>query len=446
MPQSTRDLRIRRFRPLIPPTILLEELPLSEAGAATVKLLLEKGANPNAEDIDGERPLDWAIYRADRDKIAALEQFGAARGHGPRQKAFPPPEAGGIADPRVSVGRAVNLLLPAAPVSYQKRGCISCHSQALVAMAAAEARQKGIAINEEMEQTNLKQIEASYKIAGELAMQGDQPGGNIIDTVDRVYAALPQLRASVPSDIDINVAMDRTTTIRASLRDVERSLVISIGLVILVVFLFLQDWRATLIPFAAVPVSLIGTFAGLLLLGYSINTLTLFGMVLAIGIVVDDAIVVLENVERIMREDNARPREAAIKAMHEVTGPIVAIVLTLTAVFIPIAFLGGLTGELYRQFAVTISIAVVISGLVALTLTPALCALLLHPAAESQHHGVLARFFDWFNRMFAAFTRRYTASVATLIRRAVLVMVTFVLMLGVLYFMLMRTVYVEAVF
>src|SRR6202162_4225963 len=160
-----------------------------QAGAATVKLLLEKGANPNAEDIDGERPLDWAIYRADRDKIAALEQFGATRGHGPRQKPSPPPEAGGIADPRVSVGRAVNLLLPTAPVAYQKRGCISCHSQALVAMAAAEARQKGIAINEEMEQTNLKQIEASYKIAGELAMQCDQPGGNII-TIGYVMMAL----------------------------------------------------------------------------------------------------------------------------------------------------------------------------------------------------------------------------------------------------------------
>jgi ankyrin repeat protein len=161
-------------------TALMTAAASEQAGAASVKLLLEKGANPNAEDIDGERPLDWAIYRADREKIAALEQFGAARGHGPRQKTFPPPEAGGIADPRVSVGRAVNLLLPTAPVAYQKRRCISCHSQALVAMAAAEARRKGIPINEEMEQTNLQQIEESFKIAGELAMQGDQPGGNIV--------------------------------------------------------------------------------------------------------------------------------------------------------------------------------------------------------------------------------------------------------------------------
>ncbi|HEV2198673.1 MAG TPA: ankyrin repeat domain-containing protein [Bryobacteraceae bacterium] len=170
-------------------TALMTAAASEQAGAATVKLLLEKGANPNAEDIDGERPLDWAIYRADRDKIAALEKFGATRGHGPRQRTYPNPQAGGIADPRVSVERAVNLLLPAAPPAYLKRGCISCHSQALVAMAAAEARKKGIAINQEMEQTNLKQIEASYKVAGELAMQGDQPGGNII-TIGYVMMAL----------------------------------------------------------------------------------------------------------------------------------------------------------------------------------------------------------------------------------------------------------------
>src|SRR6185436_3487615 len=139
----------------------------------------------------------------------------------------------------------------------------------------------------------------------------------------------------------------------------------AMALVFVVVFIFLQNWRATLIPFAAVPVSLLGTFGGLLALGYSINTLTLFGMGLAIGIVVDDAIVVLENVERIMHEEGLAPREAAIRAMREVPSPIIAIVLVLCAVFVPIAFLGGLTGELYRQFAVTISMAVVISGIVA---------------------------------------------------------------------------------
>jgi len=161
-------------------TALMTATASEQAGAPTVKLLLENGADPNAEDLDGERPLDWAIYRDDRDKIAVLEKFGATRGHGPRQKAYPEPQPGGIADPRVSVERAVNLLLPAAPVSYQKRACISCHSQALVAMAAAEARRRGMAIDEAMEQTNLKQIETSYKLVGDLAMQGDQPGGDII--------------------------------------------------------------------------------------------------------------------------------------------------------------------------------------------------------------------------------------------------------------------------
>ena len=164
------------------------------------------------------------------------------------------------------------------------------------------------------------------------------------------------------------------------------------------------------------PVSLIGTFAGLLALGYSINTLTLFGMVLAIGIVVDDAIVVLENVERIMREEHRSAREAAIKAMHEVTGPVIAIVLTLCAVFVPIAFLGGLTGELYRQFAVTIAIAVVISGLVALTLTPALCVLIL----KREHHQP-GRFFRGSTDWFARVTNRYTDGVAWMLRRAVLI-------------------------
>ena len=189
----------------------------------------------------------------------------------------------------------------------------------------------------------------------------------------RCAATIAELAKRFPEGLTYAIPYDTTRFVEVSIREVVFTLGEAMLLVFLVVYLFLQSWRATIIPFVAVPVSLIGTFAGLYLLGYSINTLTLFGMVLSIGIVVDDAIVVLENVERIMREDNAKPREAAIKAMHEVTGPIVAIVLTLTAVFVPIAFLGGLTGELYRQFAVTISISVVISGLVALTLSPALC-------------------------------------------------------------------------
>jgi hydrophobe/amphiphile efflux-1 (HAE1) family protein len=201
-------------------------------------------------------------------------------------------------------------------------------------------------------------------------------------------------------------------------------------LVVLVVFLFLQNWRATLIPIAAVPVSLIGTFAGLYLLGYSINTLTLFGMVLAIGIVVDDAIVVLENIERIMHELHLPAHEAAVKAMEEVTGPVIAIVLVLCSVFVPIAFLGGLAGELYRQFAVTIAIAVVISGVVALTLTPSLCVLIL-----KREHRAPGRFFTWFNETFTRTTNLYTNGVARVIRRAGIGVVLFAGMVAMAIFL-----------
>src|SRR5918993_1995842 len=234
-----------------------------------------------------------------------------------------------------------------------------------------------------------------------------QPGANALETGERVKNELTRLSERFPQGLAYSVPYDTTRFVRVSIREVVITLVEEMVLVFLVVFLFLQNWRATLIPFTAVPVSLIGTFAGLLALGYSINTLTLFGMVLAIGIVVDDAIVVLENVERIMREEHRSAREAAIKAMHEVTGPVIAIVLTLCAVFVPIAFLGGLTGELYRQFAVTIAIAVVISGIVALTLTPSLCVLIL----KREHHRP-GRFFQWFNRSFAKVTSRYTDGAA----------------------------------
>jgi multidrug efflux pump len=191
-------------------------------------------------------------------------------------------------------------------------------------------------------------------------------------------------------------------------------------LVFLVIYLFLQSWRAAIIPFAAVPVALIGAFGGIYVLGYSINTLTLFAMVLSIGIVVDDAIVVLENVERHMREDHLPAREAALRAMREVTGPIIAIVLTLTAVFVPIAFLGGLTGELYRQFAVTIAMSVVISGFVALTLSPALSAMILKP------HQPPNRFFRWFNDWFTRVTARYNDGVIWMLRRGAIGAILFI--------------------
>src|SRR5512139_2360086 len=204
-----------------------------------------------------------------------------------------------------------------------------------------------------------------------------QPGANALEVAETVKNRVQELSQGFPAGLSYAVAYDTTRFVEVSIREVVKTLVEAMLLVFLVVYLFLQNSRATLIPTIAVPVVLLGTFGVLALLGYSINTLTLFGMVLAIGIVVDDAIVVLENVERIMHEEHVEAREAAVKAMREVTSPIVAIVLVLCAVFIPIAFLGGLTGELYRQFAVTISIAVVISGFVALTLTPALCVLIL---------------------------------------------------------------------
>jgi hydrophobe/amphiphile efflux-1 (HAE1) family protein len=246
------------------------------------------------------------------------------------------------------------------------------------------------------------------------------PGANAVDVADEVRATVERLAERFPDGLTYSVVYDTTDFVKVSIREVLKTLAEAMLLVFLVVYLFLQNWRATLIPLVAVPVSLIGTFAGLLMLGYSINTLTLFGMVLAIGIVVDDAIVVLENVERIMHEEHKPVREAAIQAMREVTGPVVAIVLVLTSVFVPIAFLGGLSGELYRQFAVTIAIAVGISGLVALTLTPALCVLIL-----KHEHKAENRVFAAFNRFFTHATHRYTRGVAWMIRRGAIGLLLF---------------------
>ena len=251
------------------------------------------------------------------------------------------------------------------------------------------------------------------------------PGANALAVAKTVNTTMAELATRFPQGFTYATPYDTTRFVEVSIREVLKTLGEAMILVFLVVFLFLQNWRATVIPTIAVPVSLTGTFAGLYLLGYSINTLTLFGMVLSIGIVVDDAIVVLENVERHMREDKLDARSAAIKAMTEVTGPVIAIVLVLTAVFIPIAFLGGLTGELYRQFAVTISIAVVISGLIALTLTPALCVIIL----KREHHAP-GRFFTAFNNGFAHMTRGYTSGVAFMLRRGFIGAILFALMVA----------------
>ncbi len=252
------------------------------------------------------------------------------------------------------------------------------------------------------------------------------PGANALEVAENVVKTVDAIKPRFPQGMTYSVPYDTTRFVKVSIREVVITLAEAMLLVVLVVFLFLQNWRATLIPIAAVPVSLIGTFAGLHLLGYSINTLTLFGMVLAIGIVVDDAIVVLENIERIMHEEHVPARDAAIKAMREVSGPVIAIVLVLCSVFVPIAFLGGLAGELYRQFAVTIAIAVVISGIVALTLTPSLCVLIL-----KREHRAPGGFFRWFNDWFARVTHRYTNGVSWMIRRALLGVVLFLGMVAV---------------
>jgi HAE1 family hydrophobic/amphiphilic exporter-1/multidrug efflux pump len=247
-----------------------------------------------------------------------------------------------------------------------------------------------------------------------------QPGANALSVAQDVRDTVDGLAQRFPQGMAYAVPYDTTRFVEVSIREVVKTLGEAMLLVFAVVYLFLQNWRATLIPIIAVPVSLIGTFAGLLALGYSINTLTLFGMVLAIGIVVDDAIVVLENVERIMHEEKLDARAAAIVAMKEVTSPIIAIVLVLISVFVPIAFLGGLTGELYRQFAITISIAVAISGVVALTLTPSLCVAML-----KREHRQPGRFFQAFNRWFTHVTHRYTDGVIWMIRRGAIALLLF---------------------
>ena len=246
-----------------------------------------------------------------------------------------------------------------------------------------------------------------------------QPGANALQTAIGIKATLDGLAKNFPKGVRYEVPYDTTTFIKVSIEEVAETFAQAILLVLIVVFVFLGNWRATIIPLLAVPVAIIGTFSGMLALGFSINTLTLFGMVLAIGIVVDDAIVVVENVERIMHEEKLPIREATIRAMEQVTGPIIAIVLVLSAVFLPVAFLGGLTGQMYRQFAVTIAISVVISGLVALTLSPALCRLMLKPTDKK---FIVFRGFDW---VFGGLTRIYTGMVRWFIRFGLISLILF---------------------
>ena len=240
-----------------------------------------------------------------------------------------------------------------------------------------------------------------------------RPGANALAVRQAVERRLDELARGFPPGISYKIPFDTTPFVTASIKEVVFTLMEAMVLVALVVFVFLQSWRATLIPMLAVPVSVVGTFLGLLFLGFSINVLTLFALVLAIGIVVDDAIVVIENVERIMATENVPARVAADRAIRQVAGALVAIVLSLVAVFVPVGFTGGVTGGMFKQFAITIVIAVVLSGVVALTLTPALCALLLREAAETHSGG----FFGKFNRWFARVTGGYVGAVDRVLGR-----------------------------
>ena len=249
------------------------------------------------------------------------------------------------------------------------------------------------------------------------------PGSNAVQAASEIRKLMADLKGRLPEDVDYAISLDTTQAVNEGMKEIVLTLVIAIVLVLIVVFVFLQGWRATLIPLLAVPVSLVGTFIFFPLFGFSINTLSLFGLVLAIGLVVDDAIVVVEAVERHI-EDGLAPKAAAVKAMEEISGPVIGIALVLSAVFVPTAFIPGITGRLYQQFAVTIAFSVILSAFNALTLSPALAALLLRPKTSTR--GPLSAFFAWFNRVFASATEWYVRVCGFLIRKSAIAVVLLV--------------------
>ena len=261
------------------------------------------------------------------------------------------------------------------------------------------------------------------------------PGSNALALSNKVRAAMERLKPAFPQGMDYAIVYDPTRFVQTSIEKVVITLLEAVALVVLVVILFLQSWRASIIPLLAVPVSVVGTFAFLLLLGYSINTLTLFGLVLAIGIVVDDAIVVVENVERNI-ERGLSPHDATVQAMREVSGPIVAIALVLCAVFVPLTFVPGLTGQFYKQFAVTIAISTVISAFNSLTLSPALSAILLRPHDAPKDwltraiDRVFGGFFRWFNRVFGRASNAYGRRVSGMVQRKTVSLIVYAVLLG----------------
>jgi hydrophobic/amphiphilic exporter-1 (mainly G- bacteria), HAE1 family len=256
------------------------------------------------------------------------------------------------------------------------------------------------------------------------------PGANALATFDGINKALVELKKSFPKDIGYDMPLETVTVVKVSIEEVINTLVEALLLVVFVVFLFLQNWRATLIPVLAIPVSLIGTFIFFIPFGFTINTLTLFAFVLAIGIVVDDAIVVVEAVQHYIDHGKLSPKEATQKAMRDISGPVIAIALILAAVFVPVGFIPGIVGRLYQQFAITIAVSVIISAFVALSLTPALCSIMLKPSKDAAaKKNILEKFFAWFNRGFGKINSSYTNGVAKWIKATPLVLI----MLGCLF-------------
>ncbi|MFO6296429.1 multidrug efflux RND transporter permease subunit AcrB [Rahnella selenatireducens] len=305
-------------------------------------------------------------------------------------------------------------------------------------------------VNQDGSQVRLKDV-AKIELGGEnydvIARFNGQPasglgiklatGANALDTAASVKATLAKLQPFFPAGLEVVYPYDTTPFVKISIKEVGKTLFEAIVLVFLVMFLFLQNFRATLIPTIAVPVVLLGTFAILAAFGYSINTLTMFGMVLAIGLLVDDAIVVVENVERVMVEEGLPPKEATKKSMEQIQGALVGIAMVLSAVFIPMAFFGGSTGVIYRQFSITIVSAMVLSVLVAMILTPALCATMLKPVAKGEHHEKKG-FFGWFNKKFEQSTHHYTDSVGNILRSTGRYLVIYLLIVVGMAFLFIR--------
>ena len=264
------------------------------------------------------------------------------------------------------------------------------------------------------------------------------PGSNALDVANGIYQVLDQLSKSFPSDVAYKVPFESVTVVKESIKEVVKTLLEALALVVLVVFIFLQDWRSTIIPVLAIPVSIIGTFIFFIPLGFTINKLTLFGFVLAIGIVVDDAIIVVEAVQRYMDEQHLSPKEAAHKAMADISGPVVAIALVLAAVFVPAGFLPGIVGKLYQQFAITIAISVLISAFIALSLTPALCSLFLKPHHIDKSSRGLNNLFYHFNKWFNTSTERYTITVRKAIKHSRYIVILLIMIIFGAYVMIIK--------